>query len=188
MDSPPDAGTGEDVEDLDLELELEMEGDNQSGVEPEAADATTKDAEEEIEDLDFELDMEFESDDDLEGAELELESDDTEDLDMSDIEQMLEVKDGDIPGEEMTGSDLDEAAGIEVEKWKDTPGEKGPGEDTAEIDLSDFDLDAEGAEDVEIEDQELDLDIDEETIKSAAAIAAGQTVARGTRRTRHFPF
>jgi pilus assembly protein FimV len=176
MDSPPDAGTGEDIEDLDLELELEMEGDDQSGAEPGEVDTTAKDAEEEIEDLDFELDMEFESDEDIDGAELELESDETEDLDMSDIEQMLEVKDGDILGEEMAGADLDGEAETEVEKWKDTPGQKGPAGDTAEIDLSDIDLDAEAAEDVEIEDQELDFDIDEETIKSAAAIAAGKTV------------
>ena len=148
-----------------------MEGDDQSRAEPGEVDVTAKDAEEEIEDLDFELDMEFESDEDIDGAELELDSDETEDLDMSDIEQMLEVKDGDIPGEDMDGE-----AETEVEKWKDSAGQKGPAGDTAEIDLSDIDLDAEAAEDVEIEDQELDFDIDEETIKPAAAIAAGKTV------------
>ncbi len=174
MDSPPkpeiDAGGG--AEELDLELELDMEGEGETGVEPGSADATATHVEEEIEDLDFELDMEFESDDDLEGAELELESDETEDLDMSDIEQMLEVKDGDIAGDDAIGSDEDKET--EVEKWKDTPGDKGSEDDLAEIDLSDLDLDAVSSEDVEIEDQELDFDLDEETIKSAKAIASGQ--------------
>lgn len=171
MDSPPDAEAVAEADDLDLELDLEMEADSKDNAESESADIPVKDVDEEIEDLDFELDMEFESDDDLEGAELELESDGTEDLDMSDIEQMLEVKDGGIPGGEVAGADLD--AGPEVEKWKDTPGEKGLGEEPEELDLSDIDLDAEGVEDIEIEDQELDLDLDEETIKSAEAIAAG---------------
>ena len=173
MDSPPEpqADAGEDIEDLDLDLELEMEDGTKAEAEPDALDDVSKDAEEEIEDLDFELDMDFEPDDNLEGAELELASDGTEDLDMSDIEQMLEVKDDDISGDEIIGAGPDSET--EVEKWKDSPGEKGPGEDTAEIDLSDLDLDAVGGEDVDIEDQELDLDLDEETIKSAEAIAAG---------------
>ncbi|RLB96685.1 MAG: hypothetical protein DRH90_24405, partial [Deltaproteobacteria bacterium] len=174
MDFPPkpEIDTGGDAEELDLELELEMEGEGETGVEPGSADATATHVEEEIEDLDFELDMEFESDDDLEGAELELESDETEDLDMSDIEQMLEVKDGYIAGDDAIGSDEDKET--EVEKWKDTPGDKGTEDDLAEIDLSDLDLDAVSLEDVEIEDQELDFDLDEETIKSAKAIASGQ--------------
>jgi len=173
MDSPPEpqADAEEGIEDLDLELELEMEDGAEAEKESETLADVPKDAEEDIEDLDFELDMEFESDDDLEGAELELESDGTEDLDMSDIEQMLEVKDDEIPGEEIVGAGLEKQT--EIEKWKDSSDEKGPGDDTAEIDLSDFDLDAVGGEDEEVEDQELDLDLDEETIKSAEAIAAG---------------
>ena len=170
MDSPPEPQADADagIDDLDLELDLEMEGDTTA--EAEAAADVPKDVEEDIEDLDFELDMEFESDEDLEGVELDLDSDDTEDLDMSDIEQMLEVKGDEIAGVEMDGTGLEEE--IEVEKWKDSPGEKGPGEDTAEIDLSDLDLDAVSADDVEVEDQELDFDLDEDTIKSAEAVAA----------------
>ena len=174
MDAPPEprADAGEGAGDLDLELDLEMDEDGRGEIGEGVADASAEEVEEEIEDLDFELDMEFEPDEDLEGAELELESEDTEDLDMSDIEQMLEIKDHDLAGGEV--ADSDPGAEAEVEHWKDTSGEKGLDDDTAEIDLSDLDFDTVNVEDVEIEDQELDLDLDEETIKSAEAIVAGQ--------------
>jgi len=178
LDSPPgeaivEDAVGEDVD--DLELELEMEDDALPETQPEDVDKTAKDTEEEIEDLDFELDMEFEPDEDLDGAELELETDDTEDLDMSDIEEMLEVKDdGDMPGGEMADLDLGEPGDTEVEKWKVTPGDNDLMEDTAEIDLSDIELDADGVEDEDFEDQELelDLDIDDGAVKPVAEAEA----------------
>lgn len=174
MESPPEtkADTGDDADELDLELDLEMEGDGQPETEPGVVDKPAGELEEEIEDLDFELDMEFDPDEDLEGAELELESEDADDLDMTDIEQMLEIRDNDLAGGEVGESALDEET--EVEKWKDTPGEKGVEDEAAEIDLSDLDFDTVSVEDVEIEDRELDLDLDEETIKSAEAIVAGR--------------
>ena len=172
MDSPPRSETGEDKAGdapEELDLELEMEDDTPPAVPPEKVAEAAEDREEELEDLDFELDMEFEPGEDLEPAGPDLEADDTDDLDLSDIEEMLEVKDEEIAGEDARESDSAEA---EVEKWKVTPGDEDLVEETAEIDLSDIQFEAEGMEDEEIEDMELDLDISDDVDRDKAEAAA----------------
>jgi predicted Zn finger-like uncharacterized protein len=166
MDSPPKIETG-DVsgelgEELELDLDLEMADDALPDVE--SALPSMKKEDVELEDLDFELDME------LEGEAVEdIDAEDSEDVDLSDIEKMLE---GDGTEHETVSlvSDLDNIE-TEVEKWKESPDTDDLMDQTGEIDLSDIMIDADDDDlEEDIEDVELELDIGE---ASEPVIAAG---------------
>ena len=152
-------------EDLELDLDLEMVDDTL----PEAASAPPSMEKEnaELEDLDFELDMEPEG----EAAEV-IDDEDSEDIDLSDIEKMLEG-DGAETETISLAPDLDDIE-VEVEKWKESPDIDDSMEQTGEIDLSDImiDVDDDGLEE-DIEDVELELDISEASEPIVAADGEG---------------
>ncbi len=157
MDSPLkleiEDASEDSKEELDLDLDLEMEDDAPSEVESVPPSMDKEDAE--LEDLDFELDMELEGED-AAGTDDE----DSEVIDLSDIEKMLE---GDGPEGETVSlvPDLDDIE-TEVERWKETTDADDPMDETGEIDLSDIMIDADDDDlEEDIEDVELELDIDE---------------------------
>jgi pilus assembly protein FimV len=163
LDSPPvpEAREASDGlgEDLELDLDLEMADD-----EPELP--SQEKAEPELEDLDFDLDLEMEGD-----ATEDTDSEDAEDVDLSDIEKMLEVN-GEESDTVSLAPDADDGD-IEVEKWKESPDEDELLEETGEIDLSDIMIDDEIDEvEEDFEDVELELDIDEDSAGAKATEAS----------------
>ncbi|MDX2511794.1 MAG: DUF3426 domain-containing protein, partial [Desulfobacterales bacterium] len=154
LDTPPKLETENVPNDLgeELDFDLEMADDAPPEAEPELPSMEKEDVE--IEDLDFELDMELEGD-----AADDTADQDSEDVDLSDIEKMLE---GDGKEAETVSllSDLDDVE-TEVEKWKESPDDDLM-DQSGEIDLSDIMIDADDDYmEEDIEDVELDLDIDE---------------------------
>ena len=155
LDSPPKAETENLEEELDLDLDLDLEMADDARPEVDSALPSMEKEDVELEDLDFELEMAPEG----EAAET-TDDEDSEDVDLSDIEKMLE---GDATEDETISlvPELDDID-TEIEKWKESPDTDDLMEETGEIDLSDIMIDADD-DDIEedIEDVELELDIDE---------------------------
>jgi len=155
LDSPPKLET-EHVSDDNLGEELDFDLEMADGAAPEAETGRPSMEKEdvELEDLDFELDMEPEGE-----AVGEAADQDSEDVDLSDIEKMLE---GDGQEAETVSllSDLDDVE-TEVEKWKESPDDDLM-DQSGEIDLSDIMIDADDDDlEEDIENVELELDIDD---------------------------
>jgi hypothetical protein len=156
VDSPPkheiEDVSEEPGEELDLDLDFEMEDDAIPKVDSAPPSLEKEDAE--LEDLDFELDME------PEGEAAESSDDESEGVDLSDIEKMLEG-DG-SEGETVSLTPGFDDIETEVEKWKEATDEDDMMDQTGEIDLSDIMIDVDDDDlEEDIEDVELELDIDE---------------------------
>ena len=155
LDAAPKLETENVSDDLgeELDLDLEMADDALPDAESELPSMEKEDVA--LEDLDFELDMEFEGE-----AAGDTADEESEDVDLSDIEKMLE---GDGKEAETVSlvSDIDNVE-IEVEKWKESPDADDLMDQTGEIDLSDIMIDADDDYmEEDIEDVELELDIGE---------------------------
>ena len=135
LDAAPKLETENVSDDLgeELDLDLEMADDALPDAESELPSMEKEDVA--LEDLDFELDMEFEGE-----AAGDTADEESEDVDLSDIEKMLE---GDGKEAETVSlvSDIDNVE-IEVEKWKESPDADDLMDQTGEIDLSDIMIDA----------------------------------------------
>jgi len=153
MASPPSADSTTAEETSDINVGLEMENGSEAAA---VAKETPEDAEDEdLEDLDFELDMEFEAETEEADAAPDEAVEGVEDLDMSEIEAMLGDTAEDVGLAEPGDEDLDDQ--VQVEKWKEKPADADL-EETAEIDLTDLNLDEE--EKGLTEEEELDLELE----------------------------
>ena len=157
---------GDALEDLDLDLDLGIDDEVPAVAEmPEEIPSASDD--QELEDLDFELDMEFTDEGGETAPDSELELDEPEDLDLTDIEGMLEE------GEQAT------PAAAETEKWKTQSEAPDILSETAELDLSDIekmldmDDEIEEVDEEEVEDVELDLDIGDDTADAGLEMVDG---------------
>lgn len=117
-------------------------------------------ADEDVEDLDFDLDFEFDD------SEIGMDSND-DDLDLSDIAEMLERANSEDPDQALdTGDDsLDIEKSIDAEKWSSEPGADDMVDEEGEIDLNEIeqvldDVDFEADDDKDF-DKDLDLDFDD---------------------------
>ena len=137
IDTPPKPENGDVSDDLEQELDLDLDLKMADDELPKAETALpSKEKEDvELEDLDFELDMELEGD-----AADDIADEDSEDVDLSDIEKMLEGDDGETETVSLSPEQVD--VETEVEKWKESPDADDLMDQTGEIDLSDIMIDA----------------------------------------------
>ncbi len=151
---PENGDVADDLEqELDLDLDLKMADDELPKAETALPSKEKEDVE--LEDLDFELNMEVEGD-----AADDIANEDSEDVDLSDIEKMLEGDDGETETVSLSPEQVD--VETEVEKWKESPDADDLMDQTGEIDLSDIMIDADDDDmEEDIENVELELDIDE---------------------------
>jgi len=155
LDAVPKPETEDVSDDLGEELDLDLEMADDALPDSESELPSMEKENVELEDLDFELDMEFEGE-----AAGDTAAEDSEDVDLSDIEKMLEG-DGQEAETVSLASDIDNVE-IEVEKWKESPDADDLMDQTGEIDLSDIMIDADDDYmEEDIEDVELELDIGE---------------------------